>query len=81
VGIRPFESLRQAEWLANEVPGIRVPDVLVERMRRAELQGRELDEGLAIARELVAAVRSLASGLQITPPMGRADLALAVIHA
>jgi homocysteine S-methyltransferase len=80
VGLRPFESLLQAEFLANEVPGIRVPDPLVERMRRAEQEGRALDEGLVIARELVEAVRPLANGLQIIPPMGRADLALALLE-
>ncbi len=76
VGIRPFESLRQAEWLANEMPNIRVPEALVERMRRAELEGRALDEGIAIAREIADAVRPMANGLQITPPMGRPALAL-----
>jgi homocysteine S-methyltransferase len=81
VGIRPFESLRQAEWLANEVPNIRVPDSLVERMRRAELDGRAVDEGIAIAREIAEAVRPLANGLQITPPMGRAALAVDVLAA
>jgi methionine synthase I (cobalamin-dependent)/5,10-methylenetetrahydrofolate reductase len=81
VGIRPFDSLRQAEWLANEVPNIRVPESLVERMRRAELDGRALDEGIAIAREIAEAVRPLANGLQITPPMGRAALAVDVLAA
>jgi methionine synthase / methylenetetrahydrofolate reductase(NADPH) len=81
VGIRPFDSLRQAEWLANEVPNIRVPDALVERMRRAELDGRALDEGIAIAREIAEAVRPLANGLQITPPTGRAALAVDVLAA
>jgi methionine synthase / methylenetetrahydrofolate reductase(NADPH) len=81
VGIRPFESVRQAEWLANEVPNIRVPDALVERMRRAELDGRELDEGIAIAREIAQAVRPMANGLQITPPIGRAAIAVDVLAA
>lgn len=80
VGLRPFESLLQAEFLANEVPGIRVPDRLVERMRRAEADGRALDEGLVIARELIEAVRPLANGLQIIPPMGRADLVLDLLE-
>ncbi len=79
VGIRPFESLRQAEWLANEMPNIRVPDALVDRMRRAELDGRALEEGIAIAREIAEAVRPMANGLQITPPTGRATLALDVL--
>ena len=32
-GIFPFESARNAEFMANEVPGVRVPDALLERMR------------------------------------------------
>jgi len=64
-GIRVFESLTDAEYMANEVPGVRVPAALVERMRAADAQGRAPEEGIAIARELVAAVRPLVSGVQI----------------
>ena len=32
-GVWPFESARNAEFMANEVPGVSVPDALVERMR------------------------------------------------
>jgi homocysteine S-methyltransferase len=64
-GIWVFESLRDAEYMANEVPGVRVPAGLVERMRGADEQGRAPEEGVAIARELVAAVRPLVSGVQI----------------
>ena len=35
-GVFPFESARNAEFMANEVPGVRVPDALVDRMRRAD---------------------------------------------
>ena len=35
-GVFPFESARNAEFMANEVPGVRVPDALLERMRRAD---------------------------------------------
>src|SRR5438477_1845692 len=35
-GVFPFESARNAEFMANEVPGVRVPDVLLDRMRRAD---------------------------------------------
>ena len=54
VAIRPFESLRHAEWLANEVPGLRVPSALLERMQQAERDGRAADEGVSIAREISA---------------------------
>lgn len=79
--IRPFENLRHAEWLANEVPGIRVPDALIERMRQAERDGREAEEGVAIAIELARAVRPLVQGFLISPPAGRPDLALQVIES
>ena len=39
VGIWPFDSALNAEFMANEVPGVTVPDALVERMRRAERGG------------------------------------------
>ena len=39
-GVMPLESLRHAEFMANEVPGVHVPDGVVERMRRAENAGR-----------------------------------------
>jgi homocysteine S-methyltransferase len=77
----PFESLRHAEFMANEVPGIHVPDAVVERMRRAEAAGRAAAEGLAIAREIASEVRPLAQGLQISTSGGAVEPALEVIEA
>ena len=37
-GIWPLVSLRNAEFLANEVPGVSVPDAIVDRMRAASAQ-------------------------------------------
>ena len=45
VTIRTLGSLREAERLANEVPGQRVPQGLVERMRQAAAAGTEAAEG------------------------------------
>src|SRR5512141_46417 len=44
-GLWPLVSLRNAEFLANEVPGITVPAAVLDRMRRASAAGKE--EGLA----------------------------------
>jgi homocysteine S-methyltransferase len=79
--VAPLESLRHAEFMANEVPGVRVPDGIVERMRRAEAGGRAAAEGLTIAREIAAEIRPLVQGLQITTATGSAETALAVIEA
>jgi homocysteine S-methyltransferase len=80
-GVMPLESLRHAEFMANEVPGVRVPDAVVERMRRAEDAGRAPAEGLAIAREVAAGIRPLVQGLQISTAAGAVESALHVIEA
>jgi homocysteine S-methyltransferase len=78
-GIMPLESARHAEFMANEVPGVRMPEAIVERMRRAEANGRAADEGLAIAREIAADVRPLVHGVQISTAPRAIDMALGLI--
>ncbi len=82
-GIWPLVSLRNAEFLANEVPGISVPDAVLDRMRRASAEGKEsaLAEGVRIAREMAAAVRERVQGIQVSAPLGRVPVALDVLSA
>jgi methionine synthase / methylenetetrahydrofolate reductase(NADPH) len=80
-GIMPLESLRHAEFMANEVPGVQVPDAVVERMRHAELEGRAAAEGILIAREVAAEIRPLVQGLQISTAAGAIDAVLLVMEA
>jgi len=79
--ITPLESLRHTEFMANEVPGVSVPPEIIARMRRAEDAGGAREEGLAIARELVAQLAGRVQGLQITIASGALDTALHVLHA
>jgi homocysteine S-methyltransferase len=78
-GVFPFESLRNAEFMANEVPGMRVPDALLDRMRRADGAEAAAAEGIAIAREVVRALRGSVQGVQVFTPSGDTDAALAVL--
>jgi homocysteine S-methyltransferase len=78
--ILPLGSLRHAEFMANEVPGVSVPDAVLDRMREAEAAGRAAEEGIAIAREVVAGIRPLVQGLQITTAAGAIDSALDVLE-
>ncbi|MEO8448574.1 MAG: bifunctional homocysteine S-methyltransferase/methylenetetrahydrofolate reductase [Gemmatimonadota bacterium] len=82
-GIWPLISLRNAEFLANEVPGITVPSEVLHRMRKASEVGKEagLAEGVAIAREMLAAVRDRLQGAQVSAPLGRVPVALDVLTA
>ena len=77
----PLESLRHAEFMANEVPGVRVPGTVVDRMRRAEAAGRAAAEGITIARETAAAIRPRVQGLQISTSAGAVESALSVMEA
>jgi len=81
-GIWPLVSLRNAEFLANEVPGVHVPPTILDRMRRASERGKEpaLEEGVMIAREMLAAVRERVQGVQVSAPLGRVPVALEVLE-
>jgi methionine synthase / methylenetetrahydrofolate reductase(NADPH) len=81
-GIWPLLSLRNAEFMANEVPGVIVPDHIIERMRRASAKSKEhgLQEGIAIAREMLERVRPSVHGAQVSAPFGKVELALEVFR-
>jgi homocysteine S-methyltransferase len=76
-GIWPLVSARNAEFLANEVPGVTVPDAILARMRAANARSKEhaVTEGVAIAREMLAQVRGAVQGVQVSAPFGRVELA------
>lgn len=79
VGIWPFESALHAEFMANEVPGVTVPDALVERMRRTANAEAAAAEGVEVAKEIAAAIKGMAAGVQVSTPAGRLDAALDVL--
>jgi len=81
-GIWPLVSVRNAEFLANEVPGVVVPESVITRMRRANERSKEhaVAEGIAIAREMLACVKSAVQGVQVSAPFGKVELALQVFH-
>jgi methionine synthase I (cobalamin-dependent)/5,10-methylenetetrahydrofolate reductase len=79
VGLLPLASYRNAEFLHNEVPGMQVPDSVRERMRKAGTGPEARKEGVAIAREMLAAVRHRVAGAYVMPPFERFELALEVI--
>ena len=80
-GLWPPLSLRNIEFLAHEVPGISVPGEVIERMRGAQDagEGPAAREGIALARELLEAVRPAVAGVVVSAPGGRVDRAIAVL--
>jgi homocysteine S-methyltransferase len=73
-GIWPLKNLRNAEFMANEVPGVRVPPEILKRMARHTSAEDQLKEGLDIAREIIAKVTPSVRGLQLSAPFGQVEL-------
>ena len=77
VGILPLVSLKHANFLNHEIPGIAIPDKTVERMEKAGEHAAE--EGVRIAVELIEQVKPWAQGVYIMPQFSRFDLIADII--
>ena len=77
-GIWPLVSLRNAEFMKNEVPGVYVPDSVIEQIARYETKEDQLKAGVEIAQTMVDRVLSFVHGIQVSAPFGRYPLALQV---
>ncbi len=78
-GIWPLASFRNAEFMKNEVPGVIVPDDIMQRMAGALTKEAQREEGILIARETIAKIRDRIAGIQVSAPLGIISTALAVI--
>ena len=79
-GIWPLVSVRNAEFMKNELR-VSVPDSILERMAAAQTPEAAREEGIAIAREMLMAVRHMVQGAQISAPSGRYSSAADVLEA
>jgi homocysteine S-methyltransferase len=81
IGILPLYSHKNAEFLHNEVPGMRIPDEIRERMRQAGSGEQAQGAGVRIAQDALLAAREQAQGAYIMPPFNKVDLAVRVVEA
>ena len=79
-GIWPLVSARNAEFMKNELR-VSVPDEIIARMNRTTTAEAARSEGVAIAREMLSAVRGMVQGAQISAPQGRYSSAVDVLEA
>ena len=77
VGVWPLRSHALALRLHNEVPGITVPDHVLDALRDAGPDAPAV--GLALARRLVAAVRETVAGIYVIPPFKQPEAALELL--
>ena len=69
MGVLPLRSARHARFLHNEVPGIVVPDAVLQRIERAD--DGAAAEGIALSRELLTALAGRIAGAYFMPPFER----------
>src|SRR5471032_251137 len=79
-GLWPFESVLDAEYMANEVPWVMVPQPVLDRMRSAQDDASAAAQGIAIARDTLLAIQGMVQGVHVAAPGGRIDAALAVLE-
>lgn len=82
MGIWPLASLRNAEFLKNEVPGVEVPDWALSEMEKANGNKEEsIKRGLDIAIRTMEKAQGWVQGFQVSAPFNKVEVALAAIGA
>jgi len=79
-GVMPLLHSRNAEFLHNEVPGIKIPDDIREALRNAESEAKATEIGLGLARRIREAILETTNGLYIITPFLRHELSQALIE-
>ena len=79
-GVWPLVSLRNAQFMRNEVPGVVVPDTIMQRIAVPETKEGQLAVGIEIAREALAEIRPYIAGVELSAPFGNVNTALRVLE-
>ncbi len=78
-GIWPLVSIRNAEFMNNEVPGASVPDNIMKRMYTTKSKEEAREMGLEIARETIRELKKEIAGVQVSMPFGKSKYPLDVL--
>jgi methionine synthase I (cobalamin-dependent)/5,10-methylenetetrahydrofolate reductase len=79
VGILPLVSLKHANFLHHEVPGISIPEQTLRRMEQAGEEAARV--GVELAVELVENIKPWAQGIYIMPQFNRFDLVAEIVES
>lgn len=78
-GIWPLVSYRNAMFLKTEVPGVVVPDKIIERMSKAKTKEDGIKTGIEIAVEMKEYLADSVQGYQVSAPFGKVECAVDVL--
>jgi len=79
IGIMPLTSSRNAEFLHNEVPGIKLSDEARERMRRVQGEAAR-QEGIKMAKELLDVAITYFNGIYLITPFNYYQMSVELIQ-
>ncbi len=81
IGITPLKTLKMANYLNNEIPGVIVPPPILKRMEAAEFSGNAQEEGVQITLELIEKIRNMQgiNGLHIMA-VGWEEIVPRIVH-
>ena len=77
-GVWPFASYRNALFMKTEVPGVVVPDWIMEAMKKADSKEAQRAEGIRIARMLLREIHDAVRGVATSAPFGNVNTAINV---
>ena len=77
-GVWPFASYRNALFMKTEVPGVVVPDWIMEAMKKADSKEAQRAEGIRIARMLLSEIHDAVRGVATSAPFGNVNTAINV---
>ncbi len=82
VGILPLASLKNAEFLTREVPGMEVPEAILDQLRDARTKEAQREIGISVAAQNLeaAADHSRVRGTYVFPPFGNYEAILRVLR-
>lgn len=81
IGIMPLTGVRNSEFLHHEVPGIKLSEEVLERMRATgEDKEAARAEGIAIAKELIDTATELFNGIYLITPFMRYDMSIELMN-
>ncbi|WP_301110072.1 bifunctional homocysteine S-methyltransferase/methylenetetrahydrofolate reductase [Sporosarcina sp.] len=77
IGIMPLTNIRNAEFLHHEVPGIKLSDEVLGRMRECgDDRQKATETGIQIAKELIETAAKYFNGIYLITPFLRYDMTL-----
>lgn len=75
-GIFPLQSAKQARFLNEKVPGVKIPESIITRIEKAKDQAYE---GIEVAKELITELKDLCAGIHLMS-MGNREILRTLIQ-